>query len=92
MEINYAEQNGSKFSLDVLEGMMGVGGGGLFVTLGHFRLLKRALPTLISNRMSPFRSFYDNSFNTKCPGMKKKLIHCANIVLYLGSVIALPMM
>jgi hypothetical protein len=25
----------------------------------------------ISNRMSPFRSFYDNSFHTKCPGLKK---------------------
>ena len=31
--------------------------------------------------MSPFRSFYDNSFDTKCPGMEKK-IHCAHIVLY----------
>jgi hypothetical protein len=42
--------------------------------------------------MSPFQSFYDNSFDTKCPGLKgKKIIHYANIVLYLGSAIALPM-
>ena len=28
----------------------------------------------VSNRMSPFWSFFDNSFWTKCPGLKKKYI------------------
>ena len=38
----------------------------------HFRLLNRALTLSISNRKSPFRSFYNNSFDTKWPGLKKK--------------------
>jgi len=32
--------------------------------INHFRLLKRTLDLSISSRMSPFRSFYDNSFDT----------------------------
>ena len=72
LEINYAEQNGY---LEILIGCVwrndGRGGGGLLPS-NHFRLLKRALAIPICNRMSPFRTFYNNSFDTKCPGMEKK--------------------
>ena len=37
----------------------------------HFLLLKKVLVLLVSNRMIPFRSLYDNSFYKKCPGLKK---------------------
>jgi hypothetical protein len=46
---------------------------GVLVASNHFQLLKRAQSTPISNRMSPFRSFYDNSFDTKCPGLRPKI-------------------
>ena len=57
--------------LDVFGGMMDVGGG--LVALQSVLTIKRALATPISNRMSPFRSFYDKSFDTKCLGMEKKI-------------------
>jgi hypothetical protein len=60
----------SKIWLNVFGEIVGVGGGEL--PSNHFRLLKSALAFLISNRMSPFWIFYDNSFDTKCPGMKQK--------------------
>ena len=63
----------SKFWLDAFGGMMGVGGG--YFPSNHFRLLKRALAPPISNRINPFRSFYDNSFDTKCPGTENKKIN-----------------
>ena len=42
---------------------------GCFLPSNHFRLLKRALAISISNQMSPFWSFYDNTFykNIICP-------------------------
>jgi hypothetical protein len=64
-EINYAEQN---VYLKILIGCVwGNGGRG------------RGVP--ISNRMSSFPSFYDISFDTKCPGLKKKDALCQHSFL-----------
>ena len=51
----------SKFRLDVFAEMVGVGGG--LVALQSFWTIKKAtLASSISNRMSLFRSFYDNKW------------------------------
>ena len=62
----------SKFWLDVFGGMMGVGGG--LVALQSLSTIKNCIATSISNRMGPFRSFYDNSFDTKCPAEEKHIV------------------
>jgi len=71
-----------------------VDAGGMLAALQSLSTIKRALTLPISDRKSPFRSFY-NSFDTKCPGLKrkknKKIIRCTHIARYLGRAIALPM-
>ena len=81
----------TNFWLDMFWEMAGVEG--LLVALQSLSLLKRALDPSIYNRISPFRNFYDNSFNTKCPGLDNKIIivRCAHIALYVYSAIAMPM-
>ena len=72
----------SKFWLNVFEEMVG------YLPSNHFWLLKRELALSIFNRVSPLRSFYDNSFDTKCPNLSKE--KCAHVALQLGSAVALP--
>jgi hypothetical protein len=60
----------SKFLLDVFGEMVGVEG--VLAVFQSLSAIKRVQALRISNRLCPFRSFYDNSFNTKCPGQKKK--------------------
>ena len=55
----------------------------------HLQILKRAVELAISNRMNLFHIFYDNSFYTKFPCLKKPL--CLHRSFYLGSAITLPM-
>jgi hypothetical protein len=50
--------------------MVGVGEG-LFA-LQSLSTIKKVTSPLIPNQMSPFRSFCDNSFDTKCPGAEQK--------------------
>jgi hypothetical protein len=45
---------------------------GVLVAFKSLSTIKMAQAATISNRSSPFRSFCDNSFNTKCPGLKEK--------------------
>jgi hypothetical protein len=47
-----------------------VGVEGMLVALKSLSAIKKG--TSPSNRMIPFWSIYDNSFDTKCPGQKPK--------------------
>ena len=88
LEINYAEQNGY---LKILIGCIwrGVGWGGL-VALQSLSTIK--MGTSHSNFQSNelFSKFLRQLLRYEVP-WSKEIIHCANIVLYLGSAIALPM-
>jgi hypothetical protein len=73
-EINYAEPNDYlRILIGCVWGNDGRWGG--LVALQSLPLLKRTLATPISNRVSSFLGFYDESFVTKCPGMEKKKQH-----------------
>jgi hypothetical protein len=61
----------SKFWLDVLGEMVGIEG--MLVAFQSLLTIKKVLVIPIFNRMNPFRSFYDSSFDTKFPGKNKKI-------------------
>jgi len=46
----------------------------------------------VSNWIGPFRSFYDNTFDTKCPGLKQINNTLCQYRSLLGNAIAQPML
>jgi hypothetical protein len=72
----------SKLRLDMFGEVIGVG----LVTLQPFLLLKRALELSISNR-----KVFTSTPSIRSVLVRKKIIHCAHIALFLGGAIALSM-
>jgi len=67
--------------------MMGVWEG--FVALRPLSNIKKGTSPFDLQSNEPLLSLYDNSLNMKSPSLKK--MYCSHITLYLGNVIALPM-
>jgi hypothetical protein len=78
----------SKLLLDVFGGMMGVGGGEL-VAVQSLSTIKKDTGHSNFQSNEPFSKFLRQLLRYKVPWYGKKITHCANIVLYLGSAIAL---
>jgi hypothetical protein len=89
LEINYDEQNGY---IKVLIGCVGemVGVEGVLVAFQSLLTIKNGTSHSNFQSNEPFSKFLQQLLRYEVPWSEKK-IHCSNIVLYLGSAIALPM-